>query len=230
MNKLKILNLYAGIGGNRKLWTDVNVTAVESDEIRAAAYAKLFPDDTVIVGDAHQYLLDHYKEFDFIWSSPPCPTHSRIRNIAGVGSGKYPAVYPDMGLYQEIILLEKHFRGLYCVENVVPYYKPLIPGQKIARHFFWANFHIAPYKLKRSVSHQESAIKNMCEYLGMWPDLTGLSAYKKRQTLRNCVHPQLGLHVLNCGQPTVSQPERSLATLSVKGEKQNGERTNCQSL
>jgi len=28
----KVLNLYAGIGGNRKLWTDVDVTAVEWDE------------------------------------------------------------------------------------------------------------------------------------------------------------------------------------------------------
>ena len=27
--KLKVLNLYAGIGGNRKLWTNVDVTAVE---------------------------------------------------------------------------------------------------------------------------------------------------------------------------------------------------------
>ena len=26
---MKILNLYAGIGGNRKLWKDVQVTAVE---------------------------------------------------------------------------------------------------------------------------------------------------------------------------------------------------------
>jgi DNA (cytosine-5)-methyltransferase 1 len=77
---VKILNLYAGIGGNRKLWGDeYDITSVEIDPGIAAVYADLYPNDTVIVGDAHQYLLDHFQEFDFIWSSPPCPSHSRIR-------------------------------------------------------------------------------------------------------------------------------------------------------
>lgn len=33
MNKIKVLNLYAGIGGNRKLWPDdkIEVTAVENN-------------------------------------------------------------------------------------------------------------------------------------------------------------------------------------------------------
>jgi DNA (cytosine-5)-methyltransferase 1 len=29
---MKILNLYAGIGGNRKLWNDMPVTAIENDK------------------------------------------------------------------------------------------------------------------------------------------------------------------------------------------------------
>ena len=124
---MKILNLYAGIGGNRKLWGDEHeVTAVELNPDIAAVYQQLFPNDTVIVGDAHQYLLDHYKEFDFIWSSPPCPTHSKARFALGVHGKGYPAVYPDMQLYQEIILLRHHFNGKYCVENVQYYYKPFI--------------------------------------------------------------------------------------------------------
>ena len=39
MNKMiKVLNLYAGIGGNRKLWKDVEVTAVEINEEIAGVY------------------------------------------------------------------------------------------------------------------------------------------------------------------------------------------------
>ena len=56
---MKILNLYAGIGGNRKLWGDEHeVVAVENDEDIAKMYQDLYPQDTVIVADAHKYLLD----------------------------------------------------------------------------------------------------------------------------------------------------------------------------
>lgn len=63
---MKILNLYAGIGGNRKLWgNEHDIVAVEYDTKIAKIYQDFFPDDKVIVADAHQYLLEHYKEFDF---------------------------------------------------------------------------------------------------------------------------------------------------------------------
>jgi len=71
---VKILNLYAGIGGNRKLWGDEHeVTAVEYKPEVAAIYGDLFPKDTVIVADAHQFLLDRYREFDFILVVAPVP-------------------------------------------------------------------------------------------------------------------------------------------------------------
>ena len=141
---MKVLNLYAGIGGNRKLWTDVDVTAVELNPDIAKIYQDFFPNDKVIVADAHQYLLEHYKEFDFIWSSPPCQTHSQIRyNIGFKANRKYrkvDAVYPDMSLYQEIILLDKFFSGKWIVENTIPYYEPLIKEQKVGGHIVWSNF------------------------------------------------------------------------------------------
>jgi len=66
---MKILNLYAGIGGNRALWGDEHqITAVEYDKKIADKYAILYPNDIVIVADAHQYLLDNYERFDFIWT------------------------------------------------------------------------------------------------------------------------------------------------------------------
>ena len=104
---MKILNLYACLGGNRYKWGEEHeITAVELDEELARLYQERFPNDTVIVADAHQYLLDHYKEFDFIWSSPPCPSHSRARywNSSNYDTKTKP-IYPDMKLYQEILFL-----------------------------------------------------------------------------------------------------------------------------
>jgi len=138
----RVLNLYACLGGNRLLWdevADIQVTAVELDSELARLYQERFPNDIVIVADAHQYLLDHYKEFDFIWSSPPCPTHSRLVNT-NKNRENVTNKYPDMKLYEEIIFLDNIFKGKYVVENVIPYYEPLIPAQKRGRHLYWTNF------------------------------------------------------------------------------------------
>ena len=142
---MKILNLYACLGGNRYKWNevkeDIEVTAVELDPELARMYQERFPNDTVIVTDAHQYLLDHYKEYDFIWSSPPCPTHSKVRMTQKTTDAFIP-LYPDMKLYQEVIFLDNHFEGKYVVENVIPYYEPLIPAKKRGRHLYWTNFNL----------------------------------------------------------------------------------------
>src|SRR3990167_5358040 len=116
-NFMKILNLYAGIGGNRKLWGDDHeITAVENVPKIAKIYQDFFPKDKIVIADAHQYLLDHYKEFNFIWSSPPCPTHSRFNFLHNEQEGK-TMKYPDMTLYQEIIFLKHWFKGKWCVEQ-----------------------------------------------------------------------------------------------------------------
>ena len=166
---MKILNLYACLGGNRYKWdevTDVEVTAVEYDPELAKLYQERFPNDKVVVADAHQYLLDHYKEFDFIWSSPPCPTHSRVR-ITQKNEDFYVPKYPDMSLYQQVIFLENHFEGKYCVENVIPYYEPLIPAQKRHRHLYWTNF-ILPSKLtfrkQATIGIGTNEVKKLCEF------------------------------------------------------------------
>jgi DNA (cytosine-5)-methyltransferase 1 len=150
---MKVLNLYACLGGNRLLWDNCEVTAVELDKELARLYQERFPNDTVIVADAHQYLLDHYQEFDFIWSSPPCPTHSRMRlTNTGDGERKSKATYADMKLYQEIILLKHFFKGKYCVENVIPFYEPLIAAKKRGRHLYWTNFNLPNNLGERKIS------------------------------------------------------------------------------
>ena len=162
---MKILNLYACLGGNRYKWGDEHeITAVELDPELAKLYQERFPSDTVIVKDAHQYLLDHYQEFDFIWSSPPCQTHSRMRKTnTGEGERKSKATYADMNLYQEILLLEHFFNGKYCVENVIPFYEPLIHAKKRGRHMYWTNFNL-PSDLgdrRKDDFIQSSNVKNL---------------------------------------------------------------------
>ena len=173
---MKILNLYAGIGGNRKLWgNEHEITAVEIDPEIAKIYQEFFPKDKVIVADAHQYLLDHYKEFDFIWSSPPCPTHSRARFW---GWSKKKPIFPDMSLYQEVIFLKHHCKTKWAVENVIPYYKPLIEGIELGRHIIWSNFKITIKEFK-------------CN------DIRRLSGTSKKDKLkRNMVNSELGLYIL----------------------------------
>lgn len=209
---MKILNLYAGIGGNRKLWGDEHeITAVENDPLVAKIYQDYFPSDTVIIGDAHQYLLDHYQEFDFIWSSPPCPTHSRARYGLGFHGRGYDAVYPDMKLYQEILLLKHHFKGEWAVENVQAYYEPLIRPISLGRHWYWANFRIEPIKVGYSgISGgiitssgkrlQEKSVTELQQKLGI--DLSPYKITNKRLLLRNAVEPEVGLHILNAAQGT----------------------------
>ena len=162
---MKILNLYACLGGNRYKWNevkdDIEVTAIELDKELARLYQERFPNDRVIVGDAHQYLLDHYKEYDFIWSSPPCPTHSRARYWGFGINGKKP-IFPDMKLYQEIIFLQHHCKTKYCVENVIPYYEPMFNPKKRGRHLYWTNFRLPNLlsdrggKLKEKDTNSES--------------------------------------------------------------------------
>lgn len=199
---MKILNLYAGIGGNRKLWEDVEIVAVENNPKIAKIYQDFFPKDKVIVEDAHQYLLEHFGEYDFIWSSPPCPTHSNLRKSLSMASGAKP-VYPDMKLYEEILLLKGYFKGKYCVENVIGWYEPLIHPQEVQRHYFWANFHISNMKKFGKDSIRITGGKNAPEWVQIkhLQERHGIilpeNAPDKRRILRNCVTPELGLHILN---------------------------------
>ncbi len=205
---MKVLNLYAGIGGNRKLWEDVEVTAVELVPKIAEIYQDFFPDDTVIVGDAHQYLLDHFKEFDFIWSSPPCPTHSKLNFFLQNTKHDRELAYPDMKLYQEIILLDTWFKGLYCVENVVSYYDSLIKPQELGRHYYWANYFIKTLpathrpKIKGGVVTDSESITQLQEYLGFDLSKYNKIGYKKGKLslLRNAVYPPHGKHILDCAR------------------------------
>jgi DNA (cytosine-5)-methyltransferase 1 len=179
---MRILNLYAGIGGNRALWgNDHEITAVEQCPHIAGIYRERFPMDRLLVEDAHQYLLNHFTKFDFIWSSPPCQSHGQCRFNLGVKLKGYAPLYPDMTLYQEILLLRHHFAGRWIVENTVPYYEPLIaPTAKLGRHLVWSNFAIPPVELKPSRIRDKSKIEDFDGH----EDVSASKIPNKRQALR----------------------------------------------
>ena len=194
---MKILNLYACLGGNRYKWGDEHeITAVEWDKELAKMYQERFPGDKVIVADAHQYLLDHYKEFDFIWSSPPCPTHSTFQFSM---KNKRKMQYPDMRLYEEIIFLDNFFTNKWVVENVVSYYEPLIQPQKRGRHYYWSNF-LIPSDLNERKSPTMTRNKNE---LAKWIEFYNynFNKYKgkqdKRRLARNMIDYNVGKVILD---------------------------------
>ncbi len=199
---MRVLNLYAGLGGNRKLWEGCSVTAVEMDTVIAKQYMDFFPNDEMVIGDAHDYLIRSYKDFDFIWSSPPCQAESRM-----VKYTRHDVVrYPDLSLYQEVIFLKEFFKGKWVVENVDPYYEPLIKAQQCGRHLFWSNFYIRPISIAapESIWHGAKPItrKRLSEWLDIFPkkNIYYKDNHDPNQVLRNCVHPQLGLHVFNAAK------------------------------
>jgi|TARA_Y100000310_G_scaffold127848_3_gene127008 DNA (cytosine-5)-methyltransferase 1 len=199
---MKVLNLYAGLGGNRKYWSDEHdITAVEMNPKIAKVYKNNFPNDNMVVGDAHEYLIKNSDDYDFIWGSPPCQSHSKMVKATRHKIKKYP----DMGLYQEIIYLTHFFKGLWIIENVKPYYKPLIePTLELGRHLIWSNFNISKINIpsfKNFITSGSSKdVSELKKWLGI--DYDGNLYYDGNhcpgQVLRNCVHPDVGLHIMNC--------------------------------
>lgn len=196
----QVLNLYSGVGGNRKLWNNCNVTAVESNEKIAAVYGRLNPDDTVIIGDAHEFLRANHADYDFIWSSPPCQTHSRMAKATRHKSRRFP----DMQLYEEILFLQHFYKGHWVVENVQPFYDPLIePTVVVGRHCFWSSYEFEADDVKRPSNFINMANvagkKALMDWLGIYyeENIYYKGNHCPAQVLRNCVHPELGCQIFN---------------------------------
>lgn len=202
---MKILNLFAGIGGNRTLWGDeYEITAVEFDPDIAAIYQERFPRDVMIVEDAYKYLEKHYFEYDFIWASPPCQTHTQLvpSNVAQ-GHGKLP----DLQLYSIIIYLHNFCKSKWVVENVKPYYAPLIsPSVILGRHYYWSNFNIPdnPHLNRPLFRGSSGGTKIAYEKLVGFHNIQ----FKEKipaQYLRNCVDYRIGKYILNCALKQTQQ-------------------------
>mgnify|MGYP003654910519 FL=1 len=202
---MKILNLYSGIGGNRCLWGEKHeITSVENNESIAKIYKDLYPDDKVIVADGHLYLQDNFKEYDFIWSSPPCPTHSRMR-FKAYCNGKGKALFPDMKLYEEILFLQQYTKKTkikYVVENVKGWYNPLVEPQSMGRHYIWSNFQIPNIKIKSNSTGNNKGMTLQKKMQIKGYDIKEWHNYKgdKRTLINNCVEKQIGLEILNASK------------------------------
>jgi len=203
---MKILNLYAGLGGNRSLWSRTHeITAVENDGSIVKLYKKRFPHDKVLFESVNEFLMKKdVNEFDFIWASPPCSTHSQMQKF---NKKKMPIPRMDE-IYGLIIWLEKNYEGKFAVENVQPWYKtPIQPTARIDRHIFWANFKIIKKRFREkrkmhgtlSKSHimRDSKDKLIKDFMleDIKHDLLKLA--RNERFIRNCVDPRIGAYILS---------------------------------
>ena len=103
-----------------------------------------------------------------------------------------------MKLYQEIIFLDNFFNGKYVVENVIPYYKPLIEAKERNRHLYWTNFNL-PNIVSKSKNPDLSRTKNLISVLSEFHDYD-FRQYKGEQRMnkiaRNLVDYEAGKTIL----------------------------------
>lgn len=160
-----------------------------------------FPNDKVLIEDAHAYLLNHFREFDFIWASPPCPTHSKVRMNSTYSKENGEPIktpcYPDMRLYEEIILLDYFFKGKFVIENVISFYEPLIKPYIVGSHYFWANFPLVNFQTEPRL--HDYPIQELEKRKGFNLSSFNISNELKRKVLHNCVEPEVGKAIFEYG-------------------------------
>lgn len=183
------------------------ITAVESDEDIAAIYQAQFPGDEMVVGDALEFVEKHLTEFDFIWASPPCQTHSVLNIPTHAQTNRLPHIPDDKSLYGLIRWLKKWIdpNQLFIVENVKDYLGYLIqPNSMLARHPVWSNFPIPKKHFNRLKDMDHKSWKQLCEWHKIDQKLIPKTLSweknhdKRRTILRNCVDYKIGKYILDC--------------------------------
>lgn len=119
-----------------------------------------------------------------------------------------------MKLYQEVLFLDNWFSGKYCVENVLPYYEPLILGKKRGRHLYWTNFNL-PNDLgerKAAIMEGKDEVKRWCEFHEY-----DFYQYKGKQRIdkiaRNLVDYEAGLTIFNVARGIIQKSNVNQSSL-----------------
>jgi DNA (cytosine-5)-methyltransferase 1 len=91
---------------------------------------------------------------------------------------------------KRLFFLDKFFKRKYVVENVIPYYEPLITAQKRGRHLYWANFKL-PNFTSRDAKIREWQLPELEKHHNI--DLSGYNgSQNKRKIARNLVDYEAG--------------------------------------
>jgi len=189
---VRVLDLYAGLGGTdkgiRKVAAEKNIKldyyAIEIDPAVCQAHKKNHLESNVICADVKDW-LDKVTDFDFVWASPPCQTHS-INNYSNKAIG-YKTKPVDWSLWHVIDILQRAETIPFVVENVKIWYnEPFKHNFKLDRHYFWTNLQLVPFDYHKKPAKEwcHISVKDWQEYHQLEPATTG----DKRQQLRNCVH------------------------------------------
>lgn len=131
-----------------------------------------------------------------------CQANSRMIRS---GKNRKPRL-PDLLLYEFKIWFDCNYKGKYVIENVIPYYQPVIePTAKIGRHLFWANFPISEdFHINQPKGFINKTTVKGAEELKKWlgihykGNLYYNGNHNPGQVLANCVHPDLGKHIYDC--------------------------------
>ena len=90
---------------------------------------------------------------------------------------------------------------MWAVENVKPYYKPLItPTIKLGRHLVWSNFSIKEMDFNDGLTNNERGMHDR----GVFDLRPFKMTHRKDQIIRNCVVPELGQHILEAGREALN--------------------------
>ena len=110
--------------------------------------------------------------------------------------------------------MEKWYKKKYVVENVIPYYEPLIPAKKRGRHLYWTNFN-----LPNDLNERDSSIMEGADEVTKWCKFHeyDFKKYKGKQRTdkmaRNLVDYEAGKTIFKTALNIITKPKTTQTTL-----------------